>query len=294
MPRTLEIAFDQFHAQLKPTQAVTEAATRHRASIKSSIEKIYTLNYFFQSGSSGNATDIRYYSDVDYMAIIPTSQLKVNSDTMLRKIRDQLDYTFPRTNVHISSPAIVVPFGAFGVETTEVVPGDLRSWNGDVPIFEIADGHGGWLKTAPKAHNAYVTEINKKYNFTVKMFIRFIRAWKYYNGVDISSFYLEMRAAKYTDSYCDGKRFLSFIIDLHYFFKFLSDYNLPSLQDPTGNVGYISACSTEAKKATALSRVNTAATRTEKAMNAHMAGNDKDAFYWLNLLFNDKFPNYYY
>jgi hypothetical protein len=216
MPRSTVTAFEDFHAYLKPSTRHTEAATKHRATIKTSLEKIYTLQYFFQSGSSGNATDIFFYSDVDYMAIVPTSQLKVNSTTLLVKVKDQLDATFPRTGVHIRTPAVVVPFGSNGIETTEIVPGDLRyTTNEGVNVYEIADGNGGWIKTAPKAHNSYVTEMNKAVNFQLKTFIRFLRAWKYYNDVKISSCYLEMRAAKYAELYCLKDGYMTYAIELN-------------------------------------------------------------------------------
>ncbi len=295
MPRTLQVAFDQFHTSLKPNSTARDAAKGHRASVLASLEKIYTINYFFQSGSSGNSTDIIYYSDIDYMALIPEKQLTSNSTTMLTKVRDQLNYTFPKSNVHVSTPAVVVPFGLYGVETNEVVPGYLIEFTkSGIPVYGIADGNGGWIKTAPKAHNAYVTEVNTTYNYEVKTFIRFIKAWKYYNVVDISSFYLEMRAAKYAETYFKKGTVASYVVHLHYYFKDLYSINLAQLQDPTGIVGYIAACNSEYKKTAALSKIHTAMVRSEKAMNATIGGNFKDAFYWLNLLFNNKFPNYNY
>lgn len=294
MPRTLDQAFDLFHSNLKPSGSVTLAATRHRASIKASIEKVYTLDYFFQSGSSGNSTDIYPFSDVDYMAVIPTNQLTANSSTMMTNVRNQLDATFPRTGVHISTPAVVVPFGYNGSETTEVVPADLLKFNGDVPIFEISDGKGGWIKTAPKAHNAYVTRINQENNFQLKTFVRFIKAWKYYNSVDISSFYLEMRAAKYVESFCKNDKKVFYWIDLYYFFNELVESGLAQLQDPTGNVGYIAPCTTELKRQAALTSMNLARSRAKKAMDAAASNDISGAFSWFNLLFNGKFPSYYF
>lgn len=294
MPRTLANGFDTFHSMLIPSSQATEAATKHRATIKASIEKIYTLQYFFQSGSSGNSTDIAIYSDVDYMAMVPTKELKINSNTLLIKIRDQLSATFPNTGVHIRSPAVVVPFGVNGSETTEITPGDFRKFVNRVAVYEIADGNGGWLKTAPKAHNTYVTNINISNDFKLKPFIRFIKAWKYYNNVDLASFYLEMRAAKYVESYCSSNSKLDYLVDLLYFFKELKSVGLSQLQDPTGVVGYISPCNTEIKKDNALLKIDTAVSRLEKALEATKNGDTKQAFVWLGLLFNNRFPGYYF
>lgn len=294
MPRTIDQGFDALHVRIKPNRVVTEAATKHRASIKSSIEKIYSLDYFFQSGSSGNSTDVYPYSDVDYMAIIPTNQLKVNSTTMLTKVRTQLDSSFPRTGVHISTPAVVVPFGLNGSETTEVVPGDLRKFEKGYAVFEIADGEGGWLRSAPKAHNEYVTRVNQEHGYNVKTLVRFVKAWKYYNNVSISSFYLEMRVAKYVDSHIDKNKPVVFIVHLHYFFKYLQTANLANLTDPTGIVGYINGCSTEIKRQNAMKSLNLAVSRSENAMNEQLKLNTASAFLWLDKLFNGRFPGYYF
>lgn len=295
MPRTLEIGFDNFHTRIKPSNAETQAATQHRATIKSSLEKLYTLDNFFKSGSAGNGTDIFYYSDVDYMAIIPTNQLKVNSTTLLVRVRDRLDATFPKTGVHIDTPAVVAPFGSNGIETTDIVPGDLRytTASGD-PVYEIADGDGGWLKTAPKAHSRYVTNVNMSCNYRVKPFIRFIKAWKYYNNVKVSSFYLEMKATKFANDSCVEYKTVFYLLDLLLFFRRLRDSQLSQLQDPTGIVGYIKACNTEAQRTDALSKINTAITQLENANDTEKAGNTKEAFEWLDKVFKGRFPDYYY
>ena len=73
----------------------------------------------------------------------------------------------------------------------------------------------------------------------------------------------------------------------------LRDNGLAALQDPMGIDGYIYPCKTEALKQDAFSKLNTAATRAEKAREAEAANDTKTAFDWWKLLYNDKFPNYY-
>ena len=64
------------------------------------------------------------------------------------------------------------------------------------------------------------------------------------------------------------------------------------MQDPKGISGYIHPC-TAAVKPSALSKVETALTRAEKAMEAEKTGNISDAFYWWNMVFSGNFPSYY-
>ena len=110
MPRTIDEGFRDFLQKLTPSNTETEAARRHRASIEQSIRSNFGLNRFWRIGSFGNGTSISGYSDVDYMASIPTKSLTQNSSTSLTKLRNALDTRFPNTGVRTSCPAVVVPF----------------------------------------------------------------------------------------------------------------------------------------------------------------------------------------
>ncbi len=57
-----------------------------------------------------------------------------------------------------------------------------------------------------------------------------------------------------------------------------------------GISGYVKACSTDAKKQEALSKLKTGFTRAEKAYGERSANLD-NCFYWWNLFFNNEFPN---
>ena len=155
-------------------------------------------------------------------------------------------------------------------------------------IYDIANSSGGWKKSSPDAHNAYVTSINVKFDKKIKPLVRFIKAWKYLRNVPISSFYLELRVAKYAS----GEKSIIYSIDVLRILKKLLDLKLAAIQDPMGISGYIIACSTESKREDALSKLETALIRAVKAMEAEKEGNISDAFYWWNLVFNDKFPAY--
>ena len=66
------------------------------------------------------------------------------------------------------------------------------------------------------------------------------------------------------------------------------------MQDPMGVSGYISPCSTGPKLAEAKRKLSNALTRARKACDARMSGKIKNAFYWWNMVYNGKFPRYYY
>lgn len=94
MPRSIEEGFETFLAKLKATAPESDAAKRHRASIEACLKGNFGLKRFARIGSFGNGTSISGYSDVDYLASIPTSQLTESSSYSLVKVRVPLKRGF--------------------------------------------------------------------------------------------------------------------------------------------------------------------------------------------------------
>lgn len=289
MPRSIEQGFSDFLTNIKATAAETSATVSHRASIKACLENKFGLKRFTRIGSFGNGTNISAYSDVDYLACLPTTSLKQSSNYSLRVVKEALETRFPNTGVMVRCPTVVCPFGEYRSQHTEIVVADYVKEEKGYKVYEIADGNDGWMQICPDAHNAYVDAVDKKHDGKVKPLIRFIKAWKCYKDVPIKSFYLEMWVAKYAD----GESSIVYDIDVKSILTMLRDNGLAALQDPMGIDGYIYPCKTEAFKQDALSKLNTAATRAEIARTATTNGDIKEAFDWWKLIYNDKFPNYY-
>ncbi|MCK4520511.1 nucleotidyltransferase [Candidatus Parcubacteria bacterium] len=290
MAKTIDEGFKIFHSRLTPTKTESESAKKHRASIEACISTNFGLKRFFRTGSFGNGTSIAAYSDVDYFASIPRKSLTNNSFSTLVKLKEALVKRFPDTGVRISSPAVVVPFGTDPSETTEVVPADfIRKNLFERHIYDIPNGQGGWRKSSPDAHNSYVLRYDKKLDGKLKPLIRFIKAWKFYRAVSISSFYLEIFVTKYASS----EKTIIYPIDIKIIFKKLNDNKLANITDPLGISGYITACSSLEKKKESLARLKRALTRAEHALTADKNGRTAKAFYWWNKVYADKFPSYH-
>ena len=289
MATTVNGGFQDFHSRLTPLSGESEAAKNHRKSIRECLDSNFGLSRFFRSGSFGNGTSIRGCSDVDYFASIHPKSVPDKSTWFLTKVKNVLDKRFPNTGVHVSTPAVVVPFGKDGSETTEVVPAKyVGKTDNDCSIYQIADGTGGWMKSSPETHSAYVRTVDSELDGKVKPLIRFLKAWKYFRNVEISSFYLELRCAKYAS----GEDVIVYSIDVRKTLKLLWDNQLVAMQDPQGVSGYIYACSTDAKKTDALSKLKTALYHANKAREAERCEDIKEAFRQWNIVFNGRFPVY--
>ena len=290
MPRTIDEGFRDFLKTLTPSSSESDAAKSHRASIQTRLETDFGLRRFFRIGSFGNGTSISGYSDVDYLASLSRDALTNNSTYSLGKVRDSLGARFPNTGVHVSCPAVVVPFGNSRSETTEVVPADYIKEVNKYYVYDIADCADGWKHASPEAHKAYVAWIDDQLGGKVKPLIRFVKAWRYFRDVPISSFYLELRVAKYARS----EKAIIYDMDVKRVLCELRDAQLADLQDPMGVSGYISPCKTQALLNDALSKLDTAASRAEKARLAATNEDIAGAFDWWRLVFANQFPTYYY
>lgn len=290
MPRTIDEGFRDFHTRLTPSSVESAASKSHRASIEACLKNNFGLKRFARIGSYGNGTSISGYSDVDYLASLPRNQLTNSSSYSLKKIRDSLDRRFPNTGVRVDCPAIAIPFGRHKSDTTEIVPADYLKEESGFKVYDISDCSNGWTRASPDAHNAYVRYVDSKLSGKVKPLIRFIKAWKYLRRVPISSFYLELRVARFADT----QQTIIYEFDVKSVLCQLRDCELARMQDPMGISGYISACKSSAMREDALSKLDRAARRAENARAAASKGKTVDAFFWWRLLYNNEFPSYYY
>lgn len=288
--RSINQGFEKFHTNLIPSSYESGKASSHKDAIESRLKTYYSLRQLFYSGSANNGTSISHHSDADFFASIPTANLKQNSSVSLREIKECLQGRFPNTTIYVDSPAIVLDFGSNDWDVVEVIPADyIRTTNG-YDIYDIPDGIGGWMKSSPNTHKSYVTSENQRLDKKLKPLIRFLKAWKYYCNVPISSFYLELRVTKWMEA----ESTIIYDFDLNSIFSKLYNCNLAAIQDPKGISGYIYPCSSDAKKEDALSKLSTAVTRAQKARDAEMAGDTRGAFSWWDMVFAGNFPSYDY
>jgi hypothetical protein len=242
----------------------------------------------FRSGSFGHGTSISGFSDVDYFANIPSKNLLKSSNYSLQKVKIALQERFPLTAITVRSPVIIIPFGSNGGERHEIAPAWPNGAKNGYNIYSIPDRADGWMDASPNAHNAWVNAINDKHSKNVKQLIRLVKYWNIMNDSGIRSFYIELRTAEFANS----ETSIIYRYDVKGVFAALINKSLAGMQDPQGISGLVQPC-TEAVKPSALSKLNTAYTRANNALEAEKAGKVSDAFGWWNKVFNGQFPAYY-
>ncbi len=259
-----------------PPSGYFDAARTHRTAIEIRLNLHHGVKEMFETGSLRAGTGVRFYSDADYLVSLRRDR-PVTGSAALTKVKTSLADRFPNTIVTVRSPAVVCEF-ASGKETVEVVPAYAEGLGYWIPN----PATGGWMKTHPKNHNAYVSDVNKSHSGGAKKLARLAKAWKYKRTVPISSCYLEMRAAKYAAAQTTWW----LPADLHGFLKHLQSIGLAAMNDPTGLSSRFTACSSEASRTEALSKLSTAVTRAGKAWDFDKDGKDDAAVEQLKLLLN--------
>lgn len=265
-------------AAYTPSTSQFDGAKSHRATIQARLDVYLGLHEMFETGSLRHGTGVAWYSDADYIASLKGS-MPVSEWTALNKVKETLQDRFPKTDIVIRRPAVVCRFSDGPVEVVPAYPSYDQKGNEDG--YWIADPTGGWMKTHPKNHNAYVNAINKKHSGGAKKLARQAKIWKYRYNVPVSSCYLEMRAAKYADSQSAWIP----VWDLHDFLKDLLDRNLSAMNDPTGLGSRFRATSSDSKHSEAISKLTTAVSRARKAKDYANADKDADAIVYLKSLF---------
>ncbi len=264
---------DELTGYYTPSSSQFDGARSHRAAIEVRLDTYLGVNEMFEIGSLRHGTGVWLYSDADYL--VSLKGIRPDSPwTMLNKVKEQLQARFSSTTVVVRRPAVVCKFSDGDVE---VVPGYPASSG-----YRIANPAGGWMLTHPKDHNKYVTDVNTKHNAAVKKLARQAKVWKYKRNVPVSSCYLEMRTAKHMD----GETSYSPLWDLYLTLKKMRDAELAAMNDPTGLSSRFGACSSEANRLDAKSKLNTAVSRALKAKDYANDGYESLAIEQLKLLFN--------
>jgi hypothetical protein len=273
-----------------PTAAERSITASHRESVFDKLAARFDLHRMYESGSFKHGTGLHRHSDVDYIVSLKSDR-PATSATILSSVRSTLMERFPTTAIKVSRPAVVVEFGA-GSERVEVIPAYPESKANGAEMRYRIPGMGGneWMWSTPEAHSAYVNDVNGRAGVVggAKKLARLAKAWKYYRSVPISSFYLEMRAAEYMA----GESSISWPADVYRFLSGLHASGLAGMNDPTGSSGRFSACSTEANRVDALSKLERAVTRARNAYNYKESSRIQQAFEQWDLLWNGRFPSY--
>ncbi|MDP0400535.1 nucleotidyltransferase domain-containing protein [Tsukamurella strandjordii] len=221
------------------------AAAQHRASLEEWLKQDLGIVRMRETGSWHHGTAISPTSDVDYFVTMPDVRPET-SYTALKALRASLTEGFPECWVWIDRPAVRVTYPSGG-PAVEITPAYFR----DADDYNIPDpASNGWIQSNPAIHLEYVNDVQHRTDGKAKSLIRLVKIWKAMNKVPVSSFYLEMRAARFTETTTLP---IIYDWDLRDFFRGLAEVGLREMNDPTQygrRIGVGAASSAELVQAT--------------------------------------------
>ena len=287
MTKTVDDRFQDYLQRIVPLPTEGKAARRHKGSVGTCLKSRFEGAKLIPTGSSPRGTALRRHSDADYFVAIPRGIITNDSDEMLRCVRLALRSTFPNSDISVSKPAVVVPFGRNGSESLDIVPAVFVAKRTDGHyVFDIPNGVGGWTRSSPGAHKAYVNALDARHKYRVKPLIMLIKAWNVQWSKPVRNFYLELRVAKYaaTVSSIDYARGIERVFE-----SMIGTKGLTGMRDPLDMEGLIRPCMTDRQAQQALTSAKRALARAAEARKAEASGNIAKALERWDLFFNHTF-----
>ena len=276
---------------IQPTGGELKSAISNVGSTKKRLEKSFNLRKFQRIGSHARSSAISSFSDLDFLAVLARNEAKwggsfVKSDTIIKKVSQELNSRFTATTVRKDMQAVVIHFGG-GQKSMDVVPAVFHSFKNSKPVYSIPDGYGGWMETSPEAHNAFINEENARSREKLKKIGQLIRFWKYSraSSIPISSFYIDLLLAN--SGICTGAK--TYPEMMYEFFKLMSDRECRGLRDPLGIAGVVYAVKTESQCNALVSHISNSLEHSAKAVIAERNRNFKEANRQWNIVFNHNF-----
>lgn len=201
---TTREAFLKFRSRLELTQKEQTDASRHQKDIRAEIDKRFSVDRDFLSGSYARHTKTKPLRDVDIFCVLGAKEKGYRSkhpSVLLDDVAEALVDKYGRGNVKRDERCVTVTFPTVVVSTEDESTGDQVVSFDVVPAFssgtdfEIPSVTGNWIKTNPEKHAELATRKNQGFSGEWKFLVRMIKKWNAFNGKPVpTSFLLEVMA----------------------------------------------------------------------------------------------------
>lgn len=283
--------FQTLLARISPLQSEIDAAERHVATIRTRLAEAFALKGFVRAGSYSRNTFIRGGSDVDMFAVVARDDLRwggsyVSSDTALGNFGRELRARFPSTAIRRDTQAIVLEFTDCQVDVVPAYFSGMTTSNH--PMYAIPDGQGGWMKTSPAQHNAYIRHEDEASRGKLRRVAQLIKFWRECRSprMPLSSFHIEMVLA--SEGICRGiKSYSECVSEV---LQGLAQRECRGLQDPLRISGLLPAVKSEARRESAVASVRYSREHAKSALRAASLNCHGEACRQWDIVFNGCFP----
>ena len=293
-PKTIAGQFNKLLARICPGVRDLQTYGMHELTVKRRLSAVFQANNVVRIGSYSRGSSIRLFSDIDLMMVLERHEVRQRehwktSTSVLNRVRNELLFRYPNTEVVRNVEAIVVRFGA-NQRPVEVVPAFYWEHGGlkNYPIFGIPDGDGWWMRTSPQAHNKFIEDGNTQSGGKLKNVARLIRFWMqcWQAPIPLSGFYVEVLLAR--DGICNGAK--SYALCVNDVLASLANSQCDRIADPMEVAEFIYAAGSQEKRRRAQVATLSSAKRAYRALAAEVRGDLEESSRLWNLVFNGRFP----
>lgn len=234
--------------QIRPLASEVEKAKSHGAQIRSRIDKSFKLVSFLPMGSHQRGTAIKYFSDIDYFAVVSRKDARwgdryKSSDTFLKNVSAALGERFPQTVVSRSGQAVVIKFeqGSFAVDVVPSIFWEIRP--SGAAVYLIPNGEGDYIETSPQRQSGYIKNQDESSGGKLRQTIQLMKFWRENRAsrIPLHSFHLEILLA--SSGVCTAQKSLGRCI--YEAFRLLRIRQCRAFSDPLKISGYVRAVDTE-------------------------------------------------
>ncbi|MEU1546988.1 hypothetical protein [Nocardia sp. NPDC005745] len=291
MALTTAQAFNDFYAAIKEDESVTLRVKERKEKVVDVLKIAFpaTSTMRYQStkviGSLGRHTASKPFEDIDLLVHLAVdsdlwaSKYQYDSSEFLYRVRNSLNATSAVKKVGARGQAVRL-FYSDGLEVD--VAAVIKYTSG---AYGIPDGSGNWLTTNPIEHEQYMNRRNSELGGNLKRFVVIAKQWNRAHSSRLSSFHMEMMAARSFSSLGDNRRKA-----LRVFFEY-NQYNL-SVQDPAGYGGDLSSYLTSTARDAVNTSLGAARDRADLALAAEDRGDHKESIRQWGIVLGSRFPSY--
>ncbi|MBF6474953.1 MULTISPECIES: SMODS domain-containing nucleotidyltransferase [Nocardia] len=291
MALTTAQAFNDFYTAIKEDESVTLRVKERKEKVVDVLKIAFpaTSTMRYQStkviGSLGRHTASKPFEDIDLLVHLAVdsdlwaSKYQYDSSDFLYRVRNSLNATSTVKKVGARGQAVRL-FYSDGLEVD--VAAVIKYTSG---AYGIPDGLGKWLTTNPIEHEQYMNRRNGELGGNLKRFVVIAKQWNKAHSSRLSSFHMEMMAARSFSSLGDNRRKA-----LRVFFEY-NQYNL-SVQDPAGYGGDLSSYLTSTARDAVNTSLGAARDRADLALAAEDRGDHKESIRQWGIVLGSRFPSY--
>lgn len=292
MAKTIVEAFRTFKANLEITSLQVDTVSTRQQNVREAVKKGLDVIDSFLTGSYSRHTLIAplKQTDIDVIVILDSKYFHNYNGTnggqagLLDMLKRVLKKTYPTTpDISRNGQAVTIQFTDFAID---VVPAFNRQGGGYLIPNSITQS---WLSTDPKQHVQIWSAANQSHVGDLVPLIKMLKAWNRSTSSFLRSFHLETMGLQILNNVTIS----DFPSGARYVFDKGREYVTKKNPDPAGYGDDVGAyLNTEDKVKNAVSRFETAYTRTLKAEDFAHRGYVSDSVNMWRMVFGDYFPAY--